>query len=110
MQSVSGRTWAPREKAVTQAGADGHWRGFAEFLRERAQRHGGRTALAWSEVTGRRSGRFSYRELHAAALRLAARLEAMCVAPGDRVALLSESRPEWGAAFFGVQIAGAVLV
>lgn len=57
-----------------------------------------------------RSGRFSYRELHATALRLAARLEAMGVVPGDRVALLSESRPEWGAAFFGVQIAGAVLV
>jgi long-chain acyl-CoA synthetase len=110
MQSVSGRTKAPRGKAAPQAGTEGHWRGFAEFLRERAQRYGDRTALAWSDVTGRRSGRFSYRELHGSALRLAARLEAMGVVPGDRVALLSESRPEWGAAFFGIQIAGAVLV
>lgn len=66
--------------------------------------------MAWSDATGRQSGRFSYRALHGTALRLAARLEAMGVAPGDRVALLSESRPEWGAAFFGIQIAGAVLV
>lgn len=110
MQSVSGRTWSPPRKAVPQAGPDASWRGFAEFLRERAQRHGDRTALAWSDATGRRSGRFGYRDLHGTALRLAARLEAMDVAPGDRVALLSESRPEWGAAFFGIQIAGAVLV
>ncbi len=51
-----------------------------------------------------------YHELELYTRRVAARLAAMGVAKGDRVAILSESRPEWGIASLGIARAGAVSV
>lgn len=52
----------------------------------------------------------SYRDLERLTRRLAARLGLMGVKQGDRVALLSENRPEWGVASLGIARAGAVAV
>ena len=51
-----------------------------------------------------------YDEVEERALAIAAGLIALGVQPGDRVALLSENRPEWALADFGTQCAGAVVV
>jgi long-chain acyl-CoA synthetase len=48
------------------------------------------------------------REVEAQAARLAAALEAAGVGPGDRVALLSENRPEWAITDFAVTGMGAI--
>ncbi|MBL8966519.1 MAG: AMP-binding protein [Spirochaetaceae bacterium] len=52
----------------------------------------------------------SYRDLERLTRRLAARLVGLGVRKGDRVALLSENRPEWGLASLGIARSGAVAV
>jgi long-chain acyl-CoA synthetase len=59
---------------------------------------------------GLRTYRYSYRQTAAAARALALRLREARVAPGDRVLLWSENRPEWIAAFWACLLAGAVVV
>src|SRR2546423_1162651 len=56
----------------------------------------------WVELT--------YAELFDRARRLAAALIEAGLEEGDRVAILCESRPEWGAAFLGSICAGAIVV
>jgi long-chain acyl-CoA synthetase len=53
---------------------------------------------------------WTYAQLWDHALRVAGRLMAAGVQKGDRVVLWGPNRPEWGAAFFGVQLAGAIAV
>jgi long-chain acyl-CoA synthetase len=53
-------------------------------------------------------GRLSYGEFGLLARRFAALLGALGVGRGDRVLILSENRPEWPAAYFGIALAGAV--
>jgi long-chain acyl-CoA synthetase len=52
----------------------------------------------------------SYLELERLSRQAAAGLQALGVAKGDRVLLLSENRPEWGIASFAIARAGAVAV
>ncbi|MCY1079534.1 (2,3-dihydroxybenzoyl)adenylate synthase [Archangium lansingense] len=72
-------TWP--EEFATRYRQAGYWRGetFGQVLRERAQRHGERTAI----VAG--TQRWSYRELDERADRLAAGLQALGIKPRDRV-------------------------
>jgi 2,3-dihydroxybenzoate-AMP ligase len=72
-------TWP--EEFATRYRRAGHWRGetFGQVLRERALRHGERTAL----VAG--AQRWSYRELDERADRLVAGLQALGIKPRDRV-------------------------
>ncbi len=53
---------------------------------------------------------FSYRDVRRAAQAAADFLVLAGVKPGDRVVLSSESRPEWGMAYFGAILAGATVV
>ncbi|MFI8926691.1 AMP-dependent synthetase/ligase [Streptomyces sp. NPDC053474] len=73
-----------------------------------ADRHGALPALRF-----KRAGRWrevSYEALRAEARRVGRALIGRGVAPGDRVAVLAETRPEWTYAHLGVLAAGAVLV
>jgi long-chain acyl-CoA synthetase len=67
-----------------------------------------RLALQIKEATGYR--RLSYGELIRQARLLAAALLRKGLAPGDRVAILSENRPEWAVAYFAVMAAGGTVV
>ncbi|WP_405659615.1 AMP-dependent synthetase/ligase [Streptomyces sp. RK9] len=73
-----------------------------------ADRHGGLPALrfkrggGWQEV--------SYEGLRAAVRDAGRALLGLGVAPGDRVAVLAETRVEWTYAHFGTMAAGAVVV
>ena len=51
---------------------------------------------------------FTYGELKASALRVSSYLLEQGIRPGDRIAILSESRPRWGLAFFAILAARAV--
>ncbi len=53
---------------------------------------------------------WSYDDIYQAARHLAADLVSRGIHPGDRVALLSESSPYWGIAYFAGVLAGAVMV
>ncbi len=78
------------------------------MLEDRIRHHGDRIAIGvrqrdgWREVT--------YRALSEASLAAASQLEERGVGPGDRVAILSESSPEWAIGFFAAIRAGAVIV
>ncbi|MFF3639557.1 AMP-dependent synthetase/ligase [Streptomyces sp. NPDC002564] len=73
-----------------------------------AERHGALPALRF-----RRAGEWqelSYTGLRDAARGVGRALLALGVRPGDRVAVLAETRPEWTCTHFGVLAAGAVVV
>jgi long-chain acyl-CoA synthetase len=83
-------------------------RNLAELHRRQAERLGPATALRF-----RRQGLYhdvSWQDYRADALACAAALAAAGVRQGDRVALLSENRPEWLVADLGMLAAGAVTV
>jgi len=59
--------------------------------------------------SGGKGPRFSYRELGAIIGRLAAGLKKKGVRKGDKVAILSENCPEWGAAYLAILACGAIV-
>ncbi|MCX7024584.1 MAG: AMP-binding protein [Spirochaetes bacterium] len=61
--------------------------------------------LAWAE--GRS---YTYAELKAKAAAAAVLLKTLGLQAGDRAAILSENRPEWGMAYFGTAAAGFIVV
>ncbi|MGA2548317.1 MAG: AMP-binding protein [Rectinemataceae bacterium] len=76
-----------------------------EVLEKSSQRYALRPAL--SMVGGEA---VSYRDLEPRTRRIAALLLMQGVKKGDRIALLSENRPEWGLSYFGIVRTGAVAV
>ncbi len=67
----------------------------------------GRRGLNFHDPRGTLVRAYSYADLRTDAHACAARLMARGVAPGDRVALLAETGPDFAAAFFGAIYAGA---
>jgi long-chain acyl-CoA synthetase len=76
-----------------------------EILEKSSKRYASRSAL--SMVGGEA---ISYRDLEPRTRRIAALLTLLGVKKGDRVALLSENRPEWGLSYFGIVRTGAIAV
>ena len=76
-----------------------------EILEKSSRRYASRPALA---MVGGEA--VSYRDLEPRTRRIAAFLGLLGVKKGDRVALLSENRPEWGLSYFGIVRAGAIAV
>ena len=83
-------------------------RTMADLIALAAARQGGKPALKhkvdgeWVEV--------SYRQLEATVRELALGLVDLGIQPGDRVSILSHTRPEWTYACFATFAAGAVVV
>ena len=77
-------------------------------LETEASRHPDRVALQIQEQGGYR--RLAFGELVRQIRLLAGSLIRAGLARGDRVALVSENRPEWSVAYFGVVAAGGVAV
>jgi long-chain acyl-CoA synthetase len=76
-----------------------------EILLLGARSYGARAALSMLNGPA-----VSFREVHERALALAAVLRDRGIRFGDRVALLSENRPEWGIAYLAIASMGAVVV
>ena len=72
--------------------------------------HAFRHRVAFRRVEDEREERFTYGEVHRWAARVGSFLLRTGVKPGDRVLLISENRPEWPIAYFGILRAGATVV
>jgi fatty-acyl-CoA synthase len=68
---------------------------------------GGKRGLNFHDARGRLSHAYPYSDLRDDALLAARRFIALGIKPGDRVALIAETGPEFAAAFFGTVFAGA---
>jgi len=95
---------APTDTATTSAAPA---RSLATLVLDAAARFGG-TAMRYPHDGGWR--RTSYGELGADVRALAKGLIALGVAPGERVAILSNTRAEWTLADFAAMCAGAAVV
>ena len=67
----------------------------------------GKRGLNFHDARGTLASTYTYAELRDDALANAARLMALGIKPGDRVALVAETGPEFAACFFGAVYAGA---
>jgi long-chain acyl-CoA synthetase len=81
---------------------------IGQLLLESAERFGGHTAFQVRRDDS--FHKYSYQNVALLAARLRQKLSSLGVSPGDRVVILSESRPEWGIAFLAVTAMGAVAV
>ena len=75
-----------------------------------AAAHAFRHRVAFRMVEGEQQSRFTYGEVHRYAGRVGSFLVRAGVKQDDRVMLVSENRPEWGMAWFGILRAGATSV
>ena len=80
----------------------------ATMFLDSAKRYADQTAFEWRE--GETLQRLSYREVESRVRETAAGLVALGLKPGDNVALLAETRHEWGIADLAIQLAGGVTV
>ncbi|MCL4748036.1 MAG: AMP-binding protein, partial [Burkholderiaceae bacterium] len=80
---------------------------IAQLCCARWAREPARTAILFEDASGATT-RWSYRDLHLAANRLANALEAMGVRRGDRVAIVVPQRPATAVAHFAIYRLGAV--
>lgn len=79
-----------------------------DFMHARVDLFADRVALAIKEGGAWRQ--LTYAELSKRAIQLTSYLIEIGVEAGDRIALLSESKPEWGVSFFGSVRTGAITV
>ena len=85
-------------------------RNLVEMFLDQADLRGDRPCV-WSKPDkGKLFQPVSWRSVAEQAAKLASALKDMGIQPGDRVALVSESRPEWLIADLGIMAAGAVTV
>lgn len=93
---------------MSQASTQAETMSVLDFMHDKAVKFAERPALcvkdggAWREMT--------YGELSQKAITLASYLIELGIQQGDRVALLSEAKPEWGVALFGIMRSGGVTV
>ena len=86
----------------------GRLRSLPELLRRNATRFGNTPAVVHPRSTGRRG--LSHAGLCDGACRGAGVLRAQGIRPGHRVLLMVKAGPDWAAAWFAIQAAGAVAV
>ncbi len=85
-------------------------RNLVEMFLDQADRRGDRPCV-WSKPDKAKTFHpVSWKSVAEQAAKLASALKDMGIQPGDRVALVSESRPEWLIADLGIMAAGAVTV
>jgi fatty-acyl-CoA synthase len=105
--TIAANTDAPIQPTATDDSLPRRFADFAtvgEALDYAAQ---GQRGLNFHDARGRLARPYPYRELRADALDAAYRLIAHGVQPGDRIALVAETSPEFAALFFGAIYAGA---
>jgi long-chain acyl-CoA synthetase len=86
------------------------WPNFNSMLRDISQKFSERPAFRYRARGDRDFQLWSYARLGRASSSLASFLLSRGLVAGDRVALWSENRPEWGASYMGVVAAGLVIV
>ncbi len=79
---------------------------LVDFFQEFA--HHSSTFLVFDD--GYRTRKYSYREVSGAAAAFARRITDAGIAPGEKIVIWCENRPEWIVAFWGCMLAGVVVV
>jgi long-chain acyl-CoA synthetase len=108
---AAGRTSSPELAQVSEGAPSSHATGagpFSDAFEAAALRFRDRTALRFRTATGWHE--VSYASVRSEVRRVASWLSEQGVARGTTIALVSESRPEWVIAMFGVLESGATLV
>ncbi len=85
------------------------YRDLAEMFQSRTAEHSRRVAfrvLRKDDV----ADSFTYRDVNKAAHAVSCFLQDKELGRGDRIAVLSEGRPEWGMAYFGIILSGATAI
>ncbi|WP_084134803.1 long-chain-fatty-acid--CoA ligase [Paenibacillus harenae] len=98
------RPWLRHYPAEIPASLDYPDQSIVQFLLNAVNRYPNHAALHFMGKT------VTYRELHADALRLAAGLQSLGVTKGDRVAIMLPNCPQAVIAYYGVLLAGGVVV
>ncbi|MFQ5912943.1 MAG: AMP-dependent synthetase/ligase [Nitrospinota bacterium] len=80
-----------------------------ELFEETTRKHAARV-VSEREVPGAGLRSYTYEQLGKKSRGVAWQLAEVGVRPGDRVGILAPNRPEWGIAFFGALLAGAVVI
>ncbi|MGN0192155.1 MAG: AMP-binding protein, partial [Candidatus Gastranaerophilaceae bacterium] len=78
------------------------------FLEKISSSWDDKTALGTKSYIGWRE--YTYKGTSILSMRLGAYLIKQGLQKGDRISIISESKPEWAAAFFGSLLAGATIV
>ena len=86
------------------------WANFNEMFRDVTARFAGRTAMRYRSRGEREFQEWSYARLGREGTALASFLLSRGLSKGDRVAIWSENRPEWGVAYLAIVAAGLVAV
>jgi long-chain acyl-CoA synthetase len=81
---------------------------MTNLLTDMFEKHASRTALFLKDTE--KTIQLTFKDLDERAKQLASYLIELGIKPNDRIAILSESRPEWGICFFGSIRAGATVV
>jgi long-chain acyl-CoA synthetase len=81
---------------------------ISQMIQEKARRFGPKLALCLNGGNG--DEQYTYRALDKASGELATGFVRLALKPGDRVAVLCESRPRWGVIFFAAIRAGAIVL
>ena len=89
---------------------DRHYEDFREFLVQISSRGGDKPAFRWRPGNDEEERRISYHELGLLAEGLASRFFLAGFSRGERVAILSENRPEWCVSYLAIVAAGLVVV
>lgn len=79
-----------------------------DFMHAKSEQYAEAVAMCIKEDDNWRN--VTYAELSKRSIKLSSFLIESGIQPGDRIAILSESKPEWGIAFFGAVRAGAIIV
>jgi non-ribosomal peptide synthetase component F len=98
--------------AVPAGGGELRWSGpqtIPDLLRESARRFGPKLAVQARESRGEWR-RLTFRELLDSAVGFAAGLIALGFAPREKAAIILENGLDWGIAYYGILIAGGVVV
>jgi long-chain acyl-CoA synthetase len=80
---------------------------ISQMIQEKARRFGPKLALC---LDGNDGEQYTYRALDRASGELATGLVRQGLEPGDRVAILCDSRPRWGVVFFAAIRVGAIVL
>jgi long-chain acyl-CoA synthetase len=79
-----------------------------QLYEEQGRKYGDKTAFSMREVSGYR--KISYAQVVEIVAKLQAVMARRGIVPGDRVALISENRPEWSLSYLAITGMGAIVV
>jgi len=86
------------------------WINIPSAIDETSKKNPDKIALEMALLSAAGDRRYTYRDIISSAKSIASFLSSKNIKHGDRVAIFSEGRPEWGIAYLGISFRGATAV